>query len=606
MSNPPVSRDKQVVYTNKAMCRDCYRCVRVCPVKAIRMESGQAQVIAERCVACGTCVRECPQEAKTFRNDLELAIELVNSGEPVAISVAPSFAGLYPSWQRTRIASVLRQLGFSYVAETAVGAFYVAKATADYIYKHPHEPIICSSCPATNELIKRYHHEWVRYMLPVVSPMVAHAKYIRRKLGPNTKVVFLGPCTAKKAEAALYDGDGKVDCVITFDELHQWLEREGIVISSCEESDFDDQPRGAARLFPLEGGCVRTAGWSAEHLDAKMLAVSGYQRVINAFEEMRPGQVVEPLFCRLGCASGPANGIGEKSGGYESRFDIIVYNEECDNRKKFGKQLGMSKFNRTLQSNDASELPEVSNEELTDDEREFLATLYFKHEPIEIARKKITEEQIREVLEKTGKPNPENQLNCGACGYMSCREKAIAVLEGIAEPEMCLPYVKRLAEQRVDLIIETSPNGILILDENLNIMSMNPAFRSFFQCSNAVIGRPISYLMDPEPFERLVQQDDSHVLNETVEHPSYHIVCHELLYKLKEQKQLVGIFVDITKAQWSQTKLDELREQTVVQARELLEQQIEMGQTIAVALGQNTARAESLLENLMEHAKRDK
>jgi PAS domain-containing protein len=195
-------------------------------------------------------------------------------------------------------------------------------------------------------------------------------------------------------------------------------------------------------------------------------------------------------------------------------------------------------------------------------------------------------------------------LNCGACGYSSCRDKAIAVIEGIAEPEMCLPYVKRLAEQRIDLIIETSPNGIVILDENLTIISMNPAFRTFFQCSNAVIGRPISYLMDPEPFERLVQ-DPSHLLDDVIEHPSYHIVCHELLYELKEQHQYVGIFVDVTKAQWNQTKLDRLREQTVIQARELLEQQIDMAQTIAVALGQNTARAESLLENLMEHAKRD-
>ncbi|MDR1491320.1 MAG: 4Fe-4S binding protein [Planctomycetaceae bacterium] len=581
-----IPRDKQVIYTNKAFCRDCYRCVRVCPVKAIRMESGQAQVIAERCVACGTCVRECPQEAKTFRNDLNPAMELVRSGERVAVSVAPSFAGLYPAWQQTRIPSVLRRLGFSHVSETAIGAFFSAKATAEYIYKHPHEPSICTSCPASNELIKRYHPEWVRYMVPVVSPMIAHAKYLRRKLGTDTRVVFLGPCTAKKAEAGLYQDDGRIDCVITFDEFHQWLAQENLEISSCEESDFDDQPRGAARLFPLEGGCVRTAGWSTEHLDAKILAVSGFEVIEKAFQEARSGQVIEPLFCRLGCACGPANGTDHKSGGFESRFDVILYNEACGNRKR------------------GDEDARIADDKLTDDDRQFLTTLYVKHQPQEIPHKPITEEQIREVLEKTGKSNPENQLNCGACGYSSCRDKAVAVLEGIAEPEMCLPYVKRLAEQRIDLIIETSPNGIVILDENLTIISMNPAFRTFFQCSNAVIGRPISYLMDPEPFERLVQ-DPSHLLDDVIEHPSYHIVCHELLYELKGQHQYVGIFVDVTKAQWNQTKLDRLREQTVMQARELLEQQIEMAQTIAVALGQNTARAESLLENLMEHAKRD-
>ncbi|MCL2346798.1 MAG: 4Fe-4S binding protein [Planctomycetaceae bacterium] len=585
------SRDKQVIYTNKAMCRDCYRCVRVCPVKAIRMESGQAQVIAQRCVACGTCVRECPQKAKMFRNDLELAIQLVKSGKPVAVSIAPSFAGLYPSWQRTRIPSVLRRLGFSHIAETAVGAFFVAKATAEYIYKHPHEPCICTSCPASNELIQRYHPEWIRYMVPVVSPMVAHAKHIRQKLGDDIHVVFLGPCTAKKAEAALYQDDGRIDCALTFDEFHEWLKRENLEISSCEESDFDDQPRGAARLFPLEGGCVRTAGWTSEHLDAKILAVSGFDIIEKALREVRPGQVIEPLFCKLGCAGGPANGVGENGGAFDSRFDIIVYNEECDNKKKTPKD------------------DKLTDDELTDEDRRFLATLFVKFQPHPIAGRNVTEEQIREVLEKTGKSNAESHLNCGACGYSGCRAMAVAVIEGIAEPEMCLPYIKRLAEQRVDLIIETSPSGILILDENLDILSMNPAFRTFFQCSNAVVGRPVSYLMDPEPFERLMHDDTASdttaVVEETREHPSYHLVCHELFYALKEQKQYVGIFVNITKMQWSQSKLDKLREQTVVQARELLEQQINMAQTIAMTLGQNTARAESLLENLMEQARHD-
>lgn len=600
MSSPSSKNIKQVIYTNKAMCRDCYRCVRVCPVKAIRMESGQASVIVERCIACGTCVRECPQEAKKFRNDLDRAIDLLKSEERVAVSVAPSFAGLFPSWQRNRVPSILRQLGFSYVGETAIGAFFVAKATAEYIYKHPHEPSFCTSCPATNEYLQKYHPEWIRYMVPIVSPMIAHAKHIRKKLGPETKVVFLGPCTAKKMEADDSANDGHIDCVITFDEFQQWLKQEELDISSCEESDFDEQPRGMARLFPLEGGCVRTAGWTSEHLDAKIIAVSGFESLYKAISEAKPGQVVEPLFCPFGCAGGPANGGNDAA--FDSRFDIIVYNEEKQGRNRIsakwkGEQVKTS-------DSDISKEQVLSDNELTDEDKTFLQTLYTWFEPHPVQKKTFTEEEIRGVLEQTGKAQQDNQLNCGACGYPSCREKAIAVLEGIAEPEMCLPYVKRLAEQRVDLIIETSPNGIVILDEKLEILSMNPAFRHFFQCSNAVCGRPISYLMDPEPFERLANGEES-FLEVAVEHSSYNIICHEFLYELKEQKQYVGIFVNITKMQWSQTKLDKLREQTVIQARELLEQQIEMAQTIAITLGQNTARAESLLENLMEQAKRD-
>jgi PAS domain S-box-containing protein len=210
----------------------------------------------------------------------------------------------------------------------------------------------------------------------------------------------------------------------------------------------------------------------------------------------------------------------------------------------------------------------------------------------------VTEAQIMEVLDKTGKASPENQLNCGACGYASCRDKAIAVVQGMAEPEMCIPYMKRLAEARTDKILVNSPNGIVILDEHLNILSMNQAFRDFFMCSEAICGKPISYLMDPDPFERLATGDDDR-LEVTVKHDRYGIVSREMLYKLPQEKQYVGIFIDITKMKADKEQLDSLRVQTATQAKELLEHQISMAQTLAKYLGENTARSEQLLEKLM-------
>ena len=570
-------RVSQIIFVNKATCRDCYRCIRVCPVKAIKMHDGQASIIAERCISCGTCVRECPQSAKKYRSDLENVKRLLTSGGRLACSVAPAFAGFFTDRMRRRIPSVLRLLGFSHVSETAVGAFFAAHAAVKFWEEHGKEqPLVISACPACVEYILHYQPQYASYIVPVVSPMIAHAKYIRRRLGNDTKVVFIGPCIAKKVEGESADETGFIDAVLTFEEFSQWLAEENVDIAGCEESDFDDVPRGAARYFPLEGGCIKTAGWSGDRLDDNVLAVSGIRNVQYALESCRPGQIIEPLFCPQGCICGPGSGNHDSPSGLRS--NVIEY----------------------------SKTEQIEQESrLTAEDEQFIAALTKHYQPsASFKRKEVTETQIRAVYEKTGKIAPEDHLNCSSCGYPSCRDMAIAVIEGLATPEMCLPFFRKTAEQRIDRIIETSPNGIVTLDEHLNIINMNPAFRQFFQCSNAVCGRPISYLMDPEPWERLLAEPDKKV-EIVAHHEAYHLVCHEVLYSLPVEKQFVGIFMNITTLQKNETQLDQLRQQTVKQARELLEQQVRMAETIASCLGENTARAESLLETLMENAQRE-
>jgi iron only hydrogenase large subunit-like protein/uncharacterized Fe-S cluster-containing protein len=563
-------RPGQVVYTNKARCRDCYRCVRVCPVKAIRMRNEQAFVVEDRCIACGTCIRECPQGAKSFRNDVEHAVRLIGSGSPVAVSIAPSFASIFNEWEQKRLASALRKLGFSYVAETAVGAYHVAKQTTEYVQARKDKAHICTACPAVVRLVERYHPELSDNLIPLVSPMLAHAKLIKDKLGADWKVVFIGPCVAKKSEADKPENAGYVDCVLTFTELNEWLKRESITMTSLEESSFDEQPAGDARFFPLVGGSIRTGEMDTDVLASEVVSVSGYHEVSEALNNLSPDKkavVIEPLFCSQGCINGPA--IQSEKNIFQRRRDTLTYAKE--NKGAMPDEQAPSPNLRTKFAVEKVELPPV------------------------------TEEQIREVLEKTGKSRPEDQLNCGACGYSSCREKAIAVVRGMAEVEMCIPYMKNLAERRTDRIIETSPNGIVIVDERLNILSMNPTFKKFFMCSEAVCGKRISYLMDPDSFEKLAS-GDSDKLELVVKHERYNIICHQILYTLPEEHQYVGIFVNITNSQASQTKLDHLRVQTIAQARELLEHQISMAQKIGQFLGESTARGEALVEKLMEMA----
>ncbi len=564
----PKPRDNQVVFTNKARCKDCYRCIRVCPVNAIGLRDGQAYVDEERCISCGTCIRECPQGAKSFRRDLDSVRELVASGEPVAVSLAPSFAAIFKPWEIKRVPSALRRLGFTHVSETAVGAYPVALQTAKCAAERKDSFCIATACPAVVNYVERYRPDLIGALVPVCSPMVAHARMLKARLGDTTRVVFIGPCVAKKQEAREKSG-GAVDFALTFTELLEWFEQEHVDLAILEESDFDMVPEGWARSFPLAGGSLQTASLSTSLLAADVLSVTGTQEVKDTLESLTDSRgplLVEPLFCDQGCINGPA----------------MPSNETVYQRRKTLLQYVLNTQRQDAGSNACSDL-----------------AASFQRRPLSYGP--VSEEQIRQVFAQTGKENPEDQLNCGACGYSSCREQAVAVIHKMAEPEMCVPYMRRLAEQRTDRIIETSPNGIIILDEHLNILHVNPSFKRLFMCSEAVYGKPISYLMDPEPFEQIAARK-AELTEVMVEHAKYSLICHQIVYALRDEKQYVGVFVNLTGSLMNKKQLDVLRARTVQQARDLLAHQIDIAGKIAQFLGESSAEGEKLLENLVKLA----
>lgn len=557
-----------IVFTNKAECRDCNRCVRMCPVKAIRMKDAQASVDDERCIQCGTCVKECPQKAKHFRYDLIIVKNLLKQFTKVAISIAPAFAGIYDKWQLGRLPSALRKLGFNYIAETSMGAYYTAMATAEK-FAPAGESIITTACPAVVNYIEKYRADKVKNLATVVSPMLAHAKYLKEKLGNEWKIIFVGPCVAKKAEAERPEYKDLISAVITFKELNEWFDEENINLKELEESGFDEAAPKIAKLFPLISGLAKTADIDTDVHSLNVISVSGYKEideVLKLIEKPTDKPIlIEPLFCEHGCINGPA--IKTENSLFERRRNLLDY----------------------INSDKNSIIPEQCN---------FSLDTEFKTDA-EIKQTIYTADQINSVLEKTGNADPEYQLNCGACGYNSCNEKAIAVLNGMAEIEMCLPYVRRMAESQKNKMFESSPNGIVLLDEKYNIVNINPAFRKFFICSQSVVGKPISYLMDPDPFIQ-AHASDNDKMEFTIKHNNYNIICHQIIYKLKEENLIVGIFVNITNNIADKTQLDSLREQTIKQAQELINHQIDMAQNIAKLLGESTAQAESLVDNLMK------
>lgn len=558
--------DKNVIYTVTANCQDCYRCVRVCPVKAIKVKDGQAYIEDELCIKCGTCIRECPQGAKTVQSSIDKVKELLGSEKKVAVSLAPSFPALFSGWRTSRLPSALRLLGFDYISETAEGA----QAVAERAFEVKDKGSICTACPAVVNYIEKYRPEYVDMLMPIVSPMIAHGRLLKNRLGDDWAVVFIGPCAAKKDEAKRPEHKGLIDAVLTFTELIEWMNEEEIDLSTCSESGFESLgDLQLARLFPLEGGMLKAGHVDYDGTDAEVQCVSGNDNVIELLS-IEPDKwdygIVEPLFCAGGCINGPCL-QDDKKNYFLRKQELLEYS---------AKKTAISKGGETDNVGYGTSFRDSSRD---------------------IEFQDVSEERINEILEQTGKGDPLLQLNCGACGYKSCRENAIAVARGMAEPDMCMPYMRRLAQQRTDAIIETSPNGIVIVDDHLHIMHMNPAFQKLFSCNNSILGRHVSCVLDVDSFEQLAMDNtltrDSIRVKDSIKY-------HEIVYALIEEKQYVGIYTDVSNLKLDQAGIDAFKNQTLEHVRKLLYHQISFSQEMAHYLGKSTAESEELVKKIAD------
>lgn len=559
----------KVVDTNVAQCQDCYRCVRACPVKAIRITNSQAHIEQSLCIHCGTCVRQCPQHAKYILSTLDEVHELLDSGRTVAASVAPSFAAALDSSLLSKIPTALRLLGFSYVSETAEGAMLVSSRSLEAAKNGS----ICTACPAVVSYVEKYRHEALPRMIPVVSPMVAHGRMLKKAYGEDCAVVFIGPCAAKKAEALRPENRDAIDAVITFRELFDWLEEEGIKLPLIEDGEFDFTGLSGgtlenARLFPVDGGMLKTCGAASDGTSTEVMSLSGAKQVTSFFDvdpEKVHFKLVEPLFCPGGCIDGP--GFPDIGNIYYRKNAVIAYAESKA-------QLGAGEKDPSAIATDAE-----------------FASLNTH------ADEQVSEEAIQNIYQMTGKTNPANQLNCGACGYSSCRENAIAVVRGMAEIEMCIPYMRRLARQRADRVIETTPTAVVIVDKDLNLIHMNPAFHKMFMCSNSILGRHISYIFDAQDFETLASGETDKL---DAIRTYYGTRYHETIYAMRDEEQYVGIFTDLSHMKFDEGQMNLIKKQLLDNAKELLEHQISFSQEMAHQLGRNTAKTEELVKRMLD------
>ena len=564
----------QIIDFNSTRCRHCYKCVRNCEIKAISVRGSRAVIMEDHCVLCGRCLAVCPQEAKTLTSELPQVKAMIRRGERVAAQLAPSYVGLLEFQQIGQVRAALRRLGFVDVFETAEGAAAVTDAYLQLIEENRMDNIITTCCPAVNDMIEMYFPTLVPSLAPVVSPMVASGRIIKQRLGRDTRVVFVGPCIAKRKEARDPRHADAVDAVISFDELKRWLAEEDVRIDGCVDEPFPFNP-AVNRLYPVTGGVLASvrAGLSEEaSRHYRQFAVHGLSNCIELCRDIEAGSVhrcvIEMNSCENGCIKGPAvsgNGVYP----YKIKLDM----------------------------QDAIRPDPAPQEELR--RRIEGVCLDKKFEDRSLDEPMPTEEEIRKILAKTGKHGPEDELNCGACGYASCREKAIAVFLGKAELEMCIPYLTSQAESMANLILNESPNAVIIVNASGHILEYAAVGERFFHVSREqALKARLSDLINPQDWES-VQQTHHNIYGRKVYYKNYDLWTLQNIVYIPKLNDTLMTFIDITAQEKRFRQEQEARKATMEMAQNVIRNQMFTAQKIASLLGETTAETKMTLTQLM-------
>lgn len=408
-----------VVSTIRDKCKRCYSCIRNCPAKAIRVAGGQAEVIEERCIGCGNCFKVCAQKAKEIRSAIPAVRKLLAGDRPVFACLAPSFPAAFPGIRPGQLVAAFRALGFAQVLEVAFGAELAARGYAELARSQPDRTIITTPCPAVVAYVEKYAPSLLPHLAPLVSPMIALGRAIKQKYAPGARVVFVGPCVAKKNEIDDPEVSGAVDAALTFKGFQDMLDADGIVLADQLDSPFDGPRPGIARIFPVSGGLLRSAVLQGDVLKSEVLVTEGRDNVLTFLDDLAHDRVTvrfaDLLFCE-GCINGPVLGAGAQASFFQRRELVTSYARE-----------------RATPEEVAAAEAAVEEYAGVDLSRGFRARPVLEPLP--------TEEEIREILRSVNKFTKADELDCHACGYPSCREKAIAVFQGLAEAQMCLPYL---------------------------------------------------------------------------------------------------------------------------------------------------------------------
>lgn len=554
------------VYTLVNECHDCYKCVRECPVKAIKIENNHASVIPEKCISCGTCVKVCPANAKCVRSDLEKVQNLLISGKDVYVSLAPSWSGVFEMSPQKMIA-VLKRLGFKAVSETALGAQEVSIRTAEMLNEMDKGLWISSACPVIVDYIRMYKPEFSKYITPVGSPARTHARMLKQEYGNDIAVVFIGPCIGKKKEADAHDG--LIDLAITFEELKIWINDQLPDISEIQKDENNAfVPRSAyeGSLYPIDGGMNETIRKIGVKNDVQLLEICSIPAFERALNNLEPEKINRPIFvealaCEGGCVAGPCISTDKAS------ISII-----------------------------SDVLAKVKNRPVIPKKPEFVVE--YDYQPAGVHESRYSLEEITKTLKKIGKHTIDDELNCGGCGYSSCRELAVALLDGVAEPSMCVSYMRKIAMRKAAAMLRCMPAAIVMVDNNMNILEANDNFMRMFTGDMYEIFKSRPDGLTGAAIDRIVEFSDIFrtILKTGKGLHKEHYAVKDKLYDINaftiEPNEIVGaIITDVTQSETNREKISE-------KAKEVISKNISIVQEIACLLGEHMVETETLLNSI--------
>ncbi len=556
--------DTYPIYTKQTDCQDCYKCVRGCPVKAIKIEDNSAKVMPEYCISCGNCIRTCPAKAKKIRKDLGRAKLLINNNIPTYASLAPSWISEFKGIDKEKLICAIRRLGFAGVSETALGAEIVSKNVQNLLNTNKPGLYISTACPSVVEYIKKYRPDLVDSLTSFYSPLLSHCKFLKQTYGENIQTVFFGPCVAKKLEAD--ENPDLLNIALTFKDLKKWIEEENIHLDELKTSKFDTfQPIEAnnGKIYPIEGGMIETI--KEKETKGHLLEISGMSNIINELKDINQHNIKEPIFiealaCAGGCIKGPA--MDEQSNGISSRIEIL---------------------------NSIEENKPIDNE---------IITIEKVFKKIIINKNDISDSQIKKALNSISKFSTVDELNCGGCGYKSCRDFATALATGIAEPEMCVSYIKKQAQRKANALIRCIPSAIIVVNEDLEIIEYNEKFidmfyeenehRDYFDRDNITGINADKFISFTNLFQSALKsgkdirkdhiRDDDKLYDVTI-------------FTIDENKVVGGIIQDVTNTEMK-------KEQIAEQAKEVINKNLSTVQQIACTLGEHMAETEILLRSI--------
>lgn len=554
------------VYTLVNECHDCYKCVRECPVKAIKIENNHASVIPEKCISCGTCVKVCPANAKCVRSDLEKVQNLLIAGKDVYVSLAPSWSGVFEMSPQKMIA-VLKRLGFKDVSETALGAQEVSIRTAEMLNQTDKGLWISSACPVIVDFIRMYKPEFSKYITPIGSPARTHAKMLKEEYGNDIAVVFIGPCIGKKKEADAQDG--LIDLAITFEELKIWISDKLPDISEIQKDENNTfVPRNAheGALYPIDGGMNETIRKIGVKNDVQLMEICSIPAFERALDNLDPQKISRPIFvealaCEGGCVAGPC--ISTDKASISIISDVLA---------------------KIKQRPEIPKMPEVVVE--------------YDYQPAGVPESRYSLEEITKTLKKIGKHTIDDELNCGGCGYSSCRELAVALLDGVAEPSMCVSYMRKIAMRKAAAMLRCMPAAIVMVDNNMNILEANDNFMRMFTGDMYEIFKARPDGLTGAAIDRIVEFADIFrtILKTGKGLHKEHYAVGDKLYDINaftiEPNEIVGaIITDVTQSETNREKISE-------KAKEVISKNISIVQEIACLLGEHMVETETLLNSI--------